>query len=541
MTNTLNIALAQLNFTVGDLSGNYKKINAAHQQANSHRADLVIFSELAITGYPPEDLVLRPDFQNKTMEMIRKLAPLTQNGTAILVGSPWREGEKLYNASILLDGGEIKHISCKSDLPNYGVFDEKRVFSTAPMPETMNFRGIKLGVMICEEMWNNKAAQNLKKQGAEILISINASPFEIDKHKARLKAARDNLAETALPLIYLNQVGGQDELVFDGNSFILASNGDFTRTFSRFDEEISLTKWQKSGKYWVCADGDITVTHEKYESIYSALKLGLRDYVTKNGFPGVVLGMSGGIDSALSAAIAVDCLGTERVRLVMMPSKYTSTESLDDAKSCAKMLGASIETISIEKIVDSFAKTLKTTFKGKKSDTTEENLQSRVRGNILMAISNKFGNMVLTTGNKSEMAVGYATLYGDMCGGFNVLKDIYKTDVFALCKWRNLQNVVIPERIITKAPTAELKPNQTDQDTLPPYEMLDKILHRLIELRQSAEEIAQSGFELEIVTKVARMVKLAEYKRRQAAPGVKISQLAFGRDRRYPITNQFKF
>jgi NAD+ synthase len=541
MKNTLNIALAQLNFTVGDLSGNYKKISAAHKKANSQHADLAIFSELAITGYPPEDLLLRPTFQNKAMEMVRKLAPLTQNGTAILVGSPWFEGGQLYNAAILLDGGEIKHISCKSDLPNYGVFDEKRVFTSAPMPEPMDFRGMKLGVMVCEEMWNDNTARYLKKQGAEMLISINASPFEIGKNDLRLLMARQRVGEAALPLIYLNQIGGQDELVFDGNSFILSDNADVTASLVAFAEDIKLTKWHKTANKWQCEIDDIFTFQAGYAAIYSALKLGLRDYITKNNFPGVVLGMSGGIDSALSAAIAVDCLGAQHVRLVMMPSKYTSKESLADAASCAKMLSAHIETISIEKIVDSFSSNLEETFQGTKSDITEENLQSRIRGNILMALSNKFGNMVLTTGNKSEMAVGYATLYGDMCGGFNVLKDVYKTDIFALCKWRNLQSVVIPENIINKAPTAELKPNQTDQDTLPPYEILDKILHRLIELRQSVEEITRGGFEREIVIQVARMIKMAEYKRRQAAPGVKISQLAFGRDRRYPITNAFNF
>ncbi len=536
---SLNISLAQLNFTVGDLQGNYHKIVLAHKIAHGKKADLIVFSELAVTGYPPEDLILRQDFQEEAMNIVRKLAALTKNGTAILLGSPWREGDNLYNAAILLDGGEIKHISCKSDLPNYGVFDEKRVFHAAPLPEPMDFRGIKLGVMICEEMWNNTTCKHLKKLGAELLISINASPFESRKHEQRLTHARQNVEETHLPIIYLNQIGGQDELVFDGSSFVLSDKGDIMLTMPHFEEDLTTILWKKSAKTWQCEPAEVTIGYDKHEAIYHALTLGLRDYMEKNGFPGVVLGMSGGVDSALSAAIAVDALGKERVRLIMMPSKHTSTESIEDALNCANLLGVPLETISIEKIVASFSETLKDTFEGTTSDITEENLQSRIRGNILMAISNKFGQMVLTTGNKSEMAVGYATLYGDMCGGFNVLKDIYKTDVFALCHWRNLQNVVMPERVITKAPTAELKPNQTDQDTLPPYETLDKILHRLIELRQSSREIIQSGFEPDMVKKVARMVKLAEYKRRQAAPGVKITQLAFGRDRRYPITNKF--
>lgn len=541
MTKTLNISIAQLNFVVGDIKGNYDKITAAHKTAHTQHSDLVIFSELAITGYPPEDLILRADFQQKAMGIVRKLALLTKNGTAILIGSPWREGEHLYNAAILLDGGEIQHISCKSDLPNYGVFDEKRVFTTAPLPEPLDFRGTKLGVMICEEMWNNKTSTHLQKLGAEILISINASPFEYDKHNTRLKSAQQNVGKTSLPLIYLNQIGGQDELVFDGTSFILSDKNDLTHNLDSFAEGSVTTKWIKSGKKWECKAGKVAATQEKYASIYSALKLGLHDYIEKNGFKGVILGMSGGIDSALSAAIAVDALGKSKVRLVMMPSKYTSKASIEDAENCAKLLGIKIETISIIPIVNAFSKTLSDTFSNTKPDTTEENLQSRIRGNILMAMSNKFGHMVLTTGNKSEMAVGYATLYGDMCGGFNVLKDIYKTDVFALCKWRNLQKLVIPERIINKAPTAELKPNQTDQDTLPPYEILDKILYRLIELRLSGEDIAHSGFNAEIVNKVGNMVRLAEYKRRQTAPGVKITALAFGRDRRYPITNKFIF
>lgn len=542
MTKILKISLAQLNFTVGDLPGNHKKIIAAHKEAHRHKADLVVFSELAITGYPPEDLILRPDFQQKAMDLVRSLAPLTKNNTAILVGSPWREGGHLYNAAILLDGGEIRHISCKSDLPNYGVFDEKRVFAMAPsLPEPMDFRGAKLGVMICEEMWNYKTCRNLKDNGAELLISINASPFEVDKHALRQRVSRQNVEGSSLALIYLNQVGGQDELVFDGDSFVMSDNGDVLCTMKRFDEDMLHLSWRSSGKTWQCEAGELTVGYDKYESIYSALVLGLRDYINKNGFCGVVLGMSGGIDSAISAAIAVDSLGAKNVRLVMMPSKYTSKESLGDAELCASLLGIAIETIPIKKVVKSLEGVLSGTFNGMGTDITEENIQSRIRGDILMAISNKFGHMVLTTGNKSEMSVGYATLYGDMCGGFNVLKDLYKTEVFELSRWRNLQSVVIPENIITKAPTAELRSNQTDQDSLPPYEILDKILYRLLELQISSEEISHSGFDAEVVKKVAWLVKLSEYKRRQSAPGVKISKISFGRDRRYPITNKFSF
>ena len=538
MTNTINISLAQLNFIVGDLEGNKDKIIAAHKESSHNKADLVVFSELAVTGYPPEDLMLRADFQEKSMDIVRKLAPITNNGTAILLGSPWREGESLYNAAILLDDGEIKHISGKSDLPNYGVFDEKRIFHAAPIPSPMEFRGINLGIMICEEMWNDKVCANLKDLGAELLISINASPFEYDKQNLRLQHARHCVEKTSLPIIYLNQIGGQDELVFDGASFILSDKGDIKLTMPHYNEKIITSKWQKNNNIWQVEGKEVETPSDKYESIYNALVLGLRDYVKKNGFPGVIIGMSGGVDSALSAAIAVDALESSNIRLIMMPSKYTSAESIEDAQECSDLLNVNLEIISIEKIVDSFTETLKEPFKNTKSDITEENLQSRIRGNLLMAISNKFGKMVLTTGNKSEMAVGYATIYGDMCGGFNVLKDIYKMDVFELCRWRNLQSAVIPERIITKPPSAELRPDQYDQDSLPPYDILDEILYRLIELRQSSEDIGHSGFDINIVKKISRLVKLAEYKRRQAPPGIKITGRAFGRDRRYPITSK---
>ncbi len=551
----INITLAQINCTVGDLEGNYKKITTAYKKSLKNGNGIIIFPELAITGYPPEDLILRPDFQDNTIKIIRKLAAITTNNNAILLGSPWKEGDNLYNAAILLYGGEIKQISCKSDLPNYGVFDEKRIFMPAPISQPMEFLGLKLGVMICEEMWNKETAKHLKKRGAEILISINASPFEIDKVELRKQVALRNVEETSLPLLYVNLIGGQDELVFDGNSFIMNKNGEIKRQLSHCQEDIYPTEWVKIGNKWqietkkakllsnaahtqISNNGyHLLDTTTKCELTYNILKLGLYDYVTKNGFPGVVMGMSGGIDSAISAAIAADALGNERVRLIMMPSAYTSEESLEDAKLCAKLLKIKLETIDIEQAFEAFKGILKSTFKGTKPNITEENLQSRIRGNILMAISNKFGHMVLTTGNKSEMAVGYATIYGDMCGGFNVLKDIYKTDVYALTKWRNLQNVVVPERILTKAPTAELRPNQTDQDILPPYDILDKILYRLIELKQSSSDIIHSGFSPEIVNKISKMVKFAEYKRRQASPGIKITKLAFGRDRRYPITN----
>lgn len=543
MTQKLTIVLAQGNFTVGDFAGNREKILAAHKQAQAKKAELVVFPEMAVTGYPAEDLVLRPDFQEKSTAMIRELATLTKHGTAILVGCLWREGSgSIYNAAALLDGGEIKHITSKYALPNYGVFDEKRVFAQAPLPQPVLFRGVKLGVLICEDMWNNSVAPHLKEQGAELLICMNASPFEVEKPAQRLERTLQNVRATGLPFMYVNQVGGQDELVFDGGSFTVSAEGVVFHAPLFWKEALVFTHWHMTDDKWYCSDEpQDNPPQERLLSMYRALVLGLQDYVRKNGFPGVVIGMSGGIDSALTAAIAVDALGAKRVRLVMMPSRYTSVDSLQDAEECAMLLGVPLEDITIEPAVEALASMLFPVFKGQKSDTTEENIQSRVRGLILMALSNKFGPMVLTTGNKSEMAVGYATLYGDMCGGFNVLKDIYKTDVFALSKWRNEGGRVIPENVLTKAPTAELRPNQKDEDSLPPYPVLDDILERLIERRHSVKQIAEHGYPVAVVKKVARLVKLSEYKRRQAPPGVKLTRMAFGRDRRYPITSGFEF
>jgi NAD+ synthase len=540
----LKIATAQINFIVGDLQANKEKIISAHKEATAKNADLIVFSEMAITGYPPEDLVLRKGFQDQSTDIIRELAPFTSNGTAILVGCLWRECEDhIFNAAALLDDGKIKHIISKYDLPNYGVFDEKRVFKKPPLPQPIDFRGMKLGIPICEDLWGFKVSKHLKQQGAEILISINASPFEAKKHNTRMVTAKKNVEQTSLPLIYVNQYGGQDELVFEGGSFILDQDAKVIFRQPRWSESLEVTDWFKSDEgLWKCdSTAEEVIESDKMENVYEAIKLGLKDYVEKNGFPGVIIGMSGGIDSALSAVVAADALGKDKVRLVMMPSKYTSQESLDDARECAELLGIEIENINIEKAVDAFSEMLSESFKGKENDVTEENLQSRIRGNILMALSNKFGNMVLTTGNKSEMAVGYATLYGDMCGGYNALKDIYKTDVFALCKWRNEQGHFIPNNIITKPPTAELRPDQKDEDSFPPYEILDDILQRLIEERHSIQQIIEHGHPEEIVNKIARLVKLAEYKRRQSPPGTKITNLAFGKDRRYPITNKYNF
>ncbi|MGB1547446.1 MAG: NAD+ synthase [Alphaproteobacteria bacterium] len=550
MTDHLTIALAQLNPTVGDLAGNLVKLHAACREAAREGVDLVVASELVVTGYPPEDLVLKPSFQDAVEASVRKLAAdLDPDGPALLLGAPWREGGKLYNAALLLEKGGIANTRLKHDLPNYGVFDEGRIFSSGPMPGPMNFRGVRLGAMICEDMWSPDVTECLGESGAEILIVLNSSPFEVDKPDKRLNLAVARTVESGLPLIYVNQVGGQDELVFDGGSFVMGNDRKLVARALDWHEEIAITRWRRQKDAWLCESAPMAKGTEGIEAIYQALLLGLRDYVTKNEFPGVLIGLSGGIDSALTAALAVDALGPDRVHGVRMPSPYTSKESLEDAEILAGNLGIRLDTISIEPAMTAFDLMLKELFIEHPMDETEENIQARARGITLMALSNKFGYLVLSTGNKSEMSVGYATLYGDMAGGFAILKDVYKTTVYNLCRWRNehLQEgmlgpkgEVIPERILTKAPSAELKPNQRDQDTLPPYEVLDDVLACLIEKDMSVEEIASRGHDRDTVNRVWRMLDIAEYKRRQAPPGVKITRRSFGRDRRYPITNRYK-
>jgi NAD+ synthase len=558
MPKSLAIAIAQINPTVGDMGGNVALIRKVRAAAAAQRAELVITGETSVTGYPTEDLVLKPLFVDKARDAVERLAADTADGgPALLVGAPWREAgtdgplrHHVYNAALLLDGGEVRAVRTKHDLPNYSVFDEKRVFKPGPLPGPVNFRGVRLGVMVCEDMWQPDVAECLEESGAEILVVTNGSPYEADKVDERIQLAVARVAETGLPLVYVNQVGGQDELVFDGASFVLDADHSLRVQLPSFEERLAITHWQRGvDGAWACADGDKTPPEAGMEPIYRTLVLGLRDYVNKNGFPGVVIGLSGGIDSALSAAVAVDALGPERVHCVMMPSPYTSQDSLDDASEAARLLGVKLDDIRIEPAMAAFETMLAPLFDGLEPDITEENLQARSRGIILMALSNKLGHMVLSTGNKSEMSVGYATLYGDMCGGYNVLKDVYKTSVFALSRWRNQAapkdglgpaGRVIPERIITKPPSAELKPDQTDQDSLPPYEVLDDILACLIEGELSVEEIAARGHDRATVNRVWRMLDNAEYKRRQAPPGVKITRRAFGRDRRYPITPAFQ-
>jgi NAD+ synthase len=548
MTDRLVIAMAQIDPTVGDIEGNADRILAAREKAAG--ADLVVYSELVLCGYPPEDLVLKPFFQDKIVQAVDRLAAATADGgAAMLVGAPWREGELLYNAVLLIDNGAMVSARFKYDLPNYGVFDEKRVFAAGPMPGPVNFRDVRLGVPVCEDVWTPEVAECLEESGAEILVVVNGSPFESDKGDVRLQHAVRRVTETGLPLVYVNQVGGQDELVFDGGSFALNADCTLAARQPGFVEDVMLTEWTRESGGWTCLTTDRAPHPEGLGAVYQAMVLGLADYVNKNGFPGVVLGLSGGIDSALSAAVAVDALGPDRVRCVMMPSPYTSQDSLEDAAECARLLGVQLDDIRIEPAIDAFQGMLSPIFEDRPPDITEENIQARSRGLTLMAISNKLGHMVLTTGNKSEMSVGYATLYGDMCGGFSVLKDVYKMDVFALSKWRN-QNVpsgtlgpdgrVMPERVITKPPTAELRPDQKDQDSLPEYDKLDDILECLIEKELGVEDICARGHEPETVQRVWNMLDLAEYKRRQAPPGVKLTSRAFGRDRRYPITNTFR-
>ena len=549
MTNRLNIAMAQLNQRVGDLAGNAGKM--LEWRAKATDADLIVFPEQQLIGYPAEDLVLKPAFAARAAVELAKLAEATADGgPAMLVGSIFLDDGALYNGIALLDGGQIAAVRYKHELPNYGTFDEKRIFASGPMPEPVLFKGVRIGVPICEDGWLAPVSLHLKERGAELLISTNGSPYEIDKDDRRLEevfAAR--VRETRLPLMFLNRVGGQDELVFDGSSFVLNADGAAAHRLPDWEEHLRMTHWTRGDDGWECADGPKALWEEHPADIYSAMVTGLRDYVNSNGFPGVVLGMSGGIDSAICAAIAADALGPDRVWCVMLPSRYTSQSSLDDAAQCAEMIGCRIDTIPISPAVGAFDAMLSGSFADRDVDITEENIQSRIRGVTLMALSNKFGHMLLTTGNKSEMSVGYATIYGDMAGGYNPIKDAYKMTVFAISEWRNAHKPriglgrdgpVIPDNIITAPPSAELRPDQKDSDSLPDYPVLDKMLHALVEEERSVDEVVAQGFDRDTVVRIERLLYLAEYKRRQAPPGVKLGTRNFGRDRRYPITNAFR-
>src|SRR5450432_3154554 len=549
------ITLAQLNPTVGDVAGNAAKARGARARAQADGADLVVLPELFIAGYPPEDLVLKPAFQSACRAAIEALARDTADGgPAMLIGSPWVEDGKLYNACALLDGERVAAIRFKANLPNYGVFDEKRLFARGPAAGPVTVRGIRIGVPICEDIWLEESEEYenvvecLAETGAEILVVPNGSPYARDKNDLRLSIAVARVTESGLPLVYLNQVGGQDELVFDGASFALNADLTVAAQLPAFAEDITTLRWSRTAAGWRC-DGPVAPVFEGDKADYAACVLGLRDYVGKNGFPGVLLGVSGGIDSALCAAIAVDALGAERVRGVMLPFRFTAQVSLDDAAKLARALGIRYEVLPIAQAVNGFEAILSQTFAGLPREITEENLQARTRGTLLMAISNKTGAMVVTTGNKSEMSVGYATLYGDMNGGFNPIKDLYKMEVFRLSALRNRwkprgalgpDGEVIPRNIIVKPPTAELRDNQKDEDSLPPYPVLDAILEGLVEKEMRLADIIAEGQDPDVVRRVERLLYLAEYKRRQSAPGVKVTAKNFGRDRRYPIVNRFR-
>ncbi|MBN8996388.1 MAG: NAD+ synthase [Rhizobiales bacterium] len=550
LTDTIRIAVAQLDSVVGDIEGNLEKARAARADAAKGGADLLVLTELFIAGYPPEDLVLKPAFQDACRAAIEELARDTADGgPGVVIGTPWREDGSVYNAVALLDGGQIAGLRFKVELPNYGVFDEYRVFRKGPLPGPIGFRGIRIGLPICEDIWFEQVSECLMETGAELLIVPNGSPYAVDKVEQRMQVAVQRVVETGLPLIYANQCSGQDELVFDGASFGLHADRSLAFQLPQFEPANAILTWTRGEGGWRCIDGTFTPLPDKDEANYRACVMGLRDYVNKSGFPGVVLGLSGGIDSAICAAMAVDALGSERVHCIMMPYRYTAAESLTDAAAVAKNLGVRYDIVPIKEPVEGFHAALAPLFTGRKADITEENLQSRARGTILMAVSNKFGPMVVTTGNKSEVSVGYATLYGDMNGGFNPIKDLYKTEVYRLSRWRNEHRpkdargpggIVIPESIIVRPPTAELRENQKDQDSLPPYDVLDDILQCLVEDEMRIAEVVARGHDEATVRKVERLLYLAEYKRRQAAPGVKITRRNFGRDRRYPITNKFR-
>ena len=549
MKNNLKIALAQLNPIVGDVKGNIIKLIDIRNNLKDE-VDIIVAPELYVTGYPIDDLVLRNDFLELVENEINILAKITNDGkAAIVLGAPRKEKNSIRNSVFVLDDGKITSFRDKHNLPNSGVFDEQRIFSPGALSGPVKIRNVLIGLPICEDIWTENVIECLCETGAEIILSINASPYSLKKHDQRMSVAVSRVIESKIPLIYLNRVGGQDELVFDGASFCLSHEGELSVQLKDFQEDILEIDLTKLNNNWICK-GKINSISSNLEALYKSLVVSVRDYVRNNGFPGVVLGMSGGIDSALVAAIATDALGPERVRAVMMPSPYTSQESLEDAKLASSNLGIDYSYLDIKNGMDVIDNIL-LGFEGDKVEPgiTEENIQSRLRGLLLMAISNKYGSMVLATGNKSEYAVGYATLYGDMCGGFAVIKDVWKTDVFRLCEWRNSNKsseflgpngTVIPERIISKPPSAELREDQKDTDSLPEYDILDTILRKLVEDNLSLEKIVKEGFDVKDVKKITMLLSKSEYKRFQSAPGPKVTEKAFGRDRRYPLTSGFR-
>ncbi len=545
-TQRLKIGFAQMNQRVGDLEGNAAAILEVRRKAAAAGADLLLCPELQLTGYPPEDLVLKPEFVRRTMECAERLVDATaEPGPAMLVGTIVDEGGLNYNAMLLADGGRVSGRTLKRELPNYGTFDEKRVFAPGPLPEPLEYRGVKIGIPICEDIWEEVVCGHLADAGAEILLVPNGSPYELDKDDTRQRLVRSRVLQTGLPIAYLNRIGGQDELAFDGSSFVMHPDGELVIQMPDWEEDLLVTEWVRTSEGWRCETRCQHQLDPFPADVYRAMTVALRDYVDRNGFPGVILGLSGGIDSALSAAVAVDALGPGKVWGVMLPSKYTSEESLEDAHECARLLGCRHDVVSIGPAVEAVDGMLP-----QLTGLAGENIQARLRMVTLMALSNAHGHMLLTTGNKSEMSVGYATLYGDMAGGYSVLKDAYKTTVFALSKWRNHnkpedalgpEGPVMPARIITKPPSAELRPDQKDEDSLPPYSDLDRILEGLVDKEMSVKEVANAtGEDIALVADIESKLLKAEYKRRQAPPGVKIGSRNFGRDRRYPISNFFR-
>ncbi|MDX1342821.1 MAG: NAD+ synthase [Reinekea sp.] len=535
----MKIALAQFRFPVGDIDGNVEKILDLSSQAVSAGADMIVFPELTLTGYPPEDLLLRPSLGKRVSDALHRLFD-ARLPVAMVVGYPQREDGKLFNKAMVIDHGRVLADYRKQHLPNYQVFDEKRYFQKGSETCVFEFKGATFCLSICEDIWYDGPARRAFEAGAEINLNINGSPFSIDRTTERQAQVKKVVSQWPMTTLYVNHVGGQDELVFDGGSFVVNADAKVVASQPEFAEDLKMIELRQNESGWDVVEPAVVPQLSTEAALYEALKLGLADYVNRNGFPGVVLGMSGGIDSALSAAIAVDALGADRVMGVMMPYQYTAQISMDDAESEAKRLGIRYEVLPIKDAFESALHTLNPVFGGKAVDVTEQNMQSRMRGVFLMALSNKLGYMVLTTGNKSEMAVGYATLYGDMCGGYNCLKDVPKLWVYKLSKWRNEQSEVIPERVITRPPSAELAPDQLDQDSLPPYEILDEIIARYVENDESLNTIVDAGFDAETVRKVIRLIDLNEYKRRQAPEGVRVTKRGFGRDRRYPITHGWK-
>ncbi|MES2830812.1 MAG: NAD+ synthase [Pseudomonadota bacterium] len=534
---TVHVAIAQINSTVGDLAGNADKILEACRRAHAMAADIVVTPELSLVGYPPEDLLLRPSFYEKTASTFESLVKALQAFPSlhVVLCYPVTRGGECFNAAAVVCDGEILGIYCKSALPNDAVFDEKRYFTSADEALVFAVKGVRFGINICEDTWSSQAPAKAREAGAEVLLIPNGSPFHMHKQQLRYERMCEHVCSRGMSLVYANLVGGQDELVFDGNSFVLDAKGRVCARLAHCAEDLQIVAFEGCRPSVGTVAAELSVEAQ----VYQVLVLGVRDYVRKNGFQSVVIGLSGGVDSALTLALAVDALGADQVRTVMMPSPYTAEISWVDSRDMAQRVGVRYDEIPIDACFNAFRETLANEFKDLPEDTTEENIQARIRGTILMALSNKYGSIVLTTGNKSELAVGYCTLYGDMAGGFAVIKDIAKTLVYRLCAYRNSISEIIPERILTRAPSAELRPDQTDQDSLPPYETLDAIMQMFVEENLSAKDIVDAGFKFEEVLRITRLIKLNEYKRRQAPVGIRITHRGFGRDWRYPITSKF--